>query len=322
MKKKQRILILSFIFLSLFLYACSISDLEHVLNNSNTNLTEEKIPENDNEINADINNNSPNDIDGEDLLQIRYIDVGQGDCIFIILPNGKSLLIDTGVSSSFDIISKFLDSTYTSKIDVLIGTHPHADHIGAMSEVIKNYEIGSIYMPKATSTSKTFENLLQTISDSGLKIKNATAGVTIDLDDSVSIEIIAPNSTSYDDTNNYSAIIKLSYENTSFLFTGDAESVSEKELLQTGYDLNADVLKVGHHGSQSSTSASFIKAVEPTYAIISVGKDNSYSHPSQKTLDRLSDYGVTVYRTDIFGTIVVTSDGDKISISAVTKDGE
>lgn len=308
MKKKRLSLIFLLVAFSAFLFSCTIEDLEQVLNSQlNSNTTTATTNESNNYDEISLNG---------DLLTIKYIDVGQGDSIFIILPNEKTLLIDAGVPGSFDVISDVIDSEGYSNIDVILATHPHADHIGAMSDVVRNYDVGSIYMPKVSSTTKTFETLLQTISNKGLKINNAKAGSYIELDDSVLIEIIAPNSTGYEDTNDYSIVIKLTYNNTAFLFTGDAETVSEKEILNGGYDLSADVLKVAHHGSLTSTSASFLKAVEPTYAIISVGVDNSYGHPKQKLLDRLADFGVTVYRTDEVGTITVTSDGDDIMISA------
>ncbi|MDF2820630.1 MAG: beta-lactamase domain protein [Clostridiales bacterium] len=324
MKRKPLLLIFSLIFLSIFLFACSINDLEQVLDIPNKTATQTTTSNNDstNTESVTTTTQSENGTTKNGLLKVNFIDVGQGDSIFIILPNSKSILIDAGESDSYENITKIIDSSNITKIDVLIATHPHADHIGGMDEIIENYEIGKIYMPKISSSTTTFENLLQTISDKNLKITTATAGMSIELDDSVNIDILGPNSSNYDDINNFSIIIKLTYNNNSFLFTGDAESVSEKELLQNQYDLKADILKVGHHGSSSSTSASLLKAVEPTYAIISVGKDNAYGHPKQKLLDRLADYGVTTYRTDELGTISVTSDGENIEIIALKKDEE
>ena len=299
MKKRPFIFIL-FIIVSLFLYSCSFEELNQVIDNA---LIEEQNEETDTY---------------ENQLQITYIDVGQGDSAFIQFPNGKTMLIDAGESSAYEKISKSIDSTKTTHIDVIVATHPHADHIGSMANIIKNYSIGKIYMPKATSNTKTFETLLQTIADHNLKITEAKNGVTINLDETVAVEILSPISAKYDDTNNYSVVLKITYKDTSFLFTGDAEIFVEEELIDNGLDISADVLKVGHHGSTTSTSAAFLRNVRPTYAIISVGADNSYGHPKQKVLDRLADFGVTVYRTDELGTITLTSNGDDIIISTIS----
>ena len=147
----------------------------------------------------------------------------------------------------------------------------------------------------------------------------AFAGTNIEVDTNLKVEMLSPNSENYDDMNNYSAVIKLSYNNTSFLFTGDAESISEQEMISKGYDLKADVLKVGHHGSATSTTALFLNKVSPQYAIISVGKENSYGHPDNLILNRLKTFGVEVFRTDEAGTIIATSDGETIKFDKISK---
>lgn len=248
------------------------------------------------------------------ILKVHYIDIGQADCILIQSPNNKVMLIDAGNNSDKEIITSYIKSQGISKIDVVLGTHPHEDHIGSMDSVISTFNIGSIYLPKKSTTTKTFESLLNAINNKGLKVTTAFAGVNIPLDDAVKTELFAPNNSNYEDLNNYSAVVKLTYNNTSFLFEGDAEELSENEMISKGYDVKAEVLKVGHHGSNSSTSSKFLKQVSPQYAIISVGKNNDYNHPSLETLKKLSSSNIKVYRTDEVGTIIVSSDGNTITV--------
>lgn len=249
-----------------------------------------------------------------DFLTVSYIDVGQGESILIQTPNGKVILIDAGTSTSKTNISDYLDSLNIDTIDVLVASHPHADHIGGMAYIINNYEIGSIYMPKAISTTKTYETLLETIQSHGYMINTAKDGVTINIDKSIAIDILAPISRDYNDLNQYSIVIKITYGNISFLFMGDAGATSENELLYSGVDLKADVLKVGHHGSSTSTTINFLDEVAPDYAIISVGAGNSYGHPTEQTTNRLLDASTEIFRTDKDGTVVISTDGVKIII--------
>jgi competence protein ComEC len=253
-------------------------------------------------------------------LSVHYIDVGQGDSIFVELPNGETMLIDAGESEYGSTIAAYIKDLGYNGITYLIATHPHADHIGGMAYVISNLEIQSIYMPKATTTTQTYEGLLTTIQSKGLKIKTAKAGVNIFDSSNLKINIIAPNGDSYDDLNNYSAVIKLVYGDNSFLFMGDAETLSENEITA---DVKTDVLKVGHHGSNSSTGQSFLQKVSPKYAVISVGAGNSYGHPTEEVLNRLVNAGAAIYRTDQNGTITFISDGKILSVNVgktATKD--
>ncbi len=249
------------------------------------------------------------------LLKVHFIDVGQGDSIFIESPGGRTMLIDAGVPEMGKKVVDYIKSLGVTKIDILVGTHPHEDHIGGMDRVIESFEIGKFYMPKVTTNTRTFEYVLNAAKNKGLKIDVAKAGVTLDLGHSVSAEMIAPNSSKYDDLNEYSAVIKLAYKSTSFLFTGDAGAESEKEMIERGYDLKSDVLKVGHHGSSTSTTASFLDDVSPKYAVISCGKGNDYGHPHSSTLKKLRNRNIPVYRTDECGTIIASSDGQNISFN-------
>ena len=246
-------------------------------------------------------------------MKIHFIDVGQGDSIFIELPNNTTMLIDAGEASKGKTVANYIKVLGYSKINYLIGTHPHTDHIGGLAYIINNFDIESIYMPKAISTSKTYENLLNTISEKKLKIKNAKAGVNIFNNNNLKIDIIAPNKDSYSDLNNFSAVIKLTYGNNKFLFMGDAETKSESEIVA---NVTADVIKIGHHGSDTSSSKDFVNRVNPKYVIVMVGAGNKYDHPYINILDRWTDKGATIYRTDLNGNIVVTSDGNSIDISS------
>ena len=247
-----------------------------------------------------------------DTLRVNYIDVGQGDSIFIQLPNNETMLIDAGEAYKSENVINYLNNLGIKKIDYVVGTHPHTDHIGGLEEVINTFDIGSIYMPRASSTSKTYEDLLTTISSKGLKVKTAKSGVVVLDEDNLKLEFIAPNSDSYSELNNYSAVLKLTYLDNTFLFMGDAETLSEEEITS---EIKADVIKVGHHGSDSSSSLEFVKKVSPEYAIIMVGEGNSYNHPYQSIIDRYESVGAKVLRTDLDGNIVCDSDGKEVSCS-------
>lgn len=247
------------------------------------------------------------------LLKIHYIDVGQGDCILIQLPDGQNMLIDAGERDQSENVLNYIHSIGIGKLDIVIGTHPHSDHIGGIIKIIDNMPVNKVYLPRVTHTSTTFEDLLQAIKSKGLKISTAKAGVEIPLKN-VKAEFMAPVGDSYEDLNNYSAVVKLEYGQSTFLFTGDAEKLSEKEMLENGTALKADVLKIGHHGSTSSTGNKFLNAVSPSCAVIMCGTDNDYGHPHKETLTKLTKAGITTYRTDEEGTILITTDGNTINV--------
>lgn len=247
-------------------------------------------------------------------LKIHYIDVGQADCI-LIEQNGHYMLIDGGNSDSADTIISYINNLGIKKFDYIIGTHPHEDHIGSLDDVILNFEVEKVLFPKKISSTKTFENFVNAVKYKNLKLTVPEVGTTYKLGDTT-FKVMAPNSTDYEDINNYSIVIKLMYENTSYIFTGDAEKLSEEEIISKFSDeLKCDVLKIAHHGSSSSTSDTFLKLCRPKYAIISLGMDNSYGHPHKVVLDRLKKYGADVYRTDKLGTITLESDGTNISFN-------
>ena len=247
----------------------------------------------------------------EDELVAHYIDVGQGDASVIELPNGEVMLIDAGTSGYGDDIVEYIEDLGYDTIDYVVATHPHADHIGGMAEVIGSFQIGSIYMPKAVTTSKTYENLLETIQEKGLSVKTGKAGVEVLEEDDLAILMVAPVRESYSNLNNYSIVLTITYGDTTFLYTGDAEEDSLSEITS---NIKADVLKVGHHGSDTSTTKEFLEKVKPEYAIISVGEGNSYGHPAASTISLLEEYTSNIYRTDLNGTVVVRSDGVNITV--------
>lgn len=243
-------------------------------------------------------------------LRVYYIDVGQGDSILIQTPGNKNILIDAGPADAEQKVLNTLKTYAVNKVDILIATHPHEDHIGSMKAVVEKYSIGKIYMPKVAHNTETYSDLLQAISNKGLKVSTAQAGVVLDVEKGISAKFLAPNSTSYEDLNNYSAVLKLTYNKTSFLFTGDAAFESENEMLaKYKNELKSDAIKLGHHGSKTSSSTQWLSVVKPKWVFISVGKGNTYGHPASETISRLNNVGAKIYRTDLLGTITATSDG-------------
>ena len=262
-----------------------------------------------------LNNNITN---CENKMIVHYIDVGQGDCILIQV-NNKNLLIDSGPSSSRKDLLDYLEKLNIKKFDYIIATHPHEDHIGNMDTIIKRYSIGSFYSPKVKSSSTTFENMISALVDKNLKVNVLKKGFKgIDLGENVKFQVFSPAENLFSDNlNDYSPIIKITFLNNSFLFTGDAEISTEESVLSENNNLNCDILKVGHHGSSTSTSSNFLTSVNPSVAIISVGKNNSYGHPTSELLSLLDYFNIRTIRTDINGTIIAISDGKNISISSV-----
>lgn len=253
-------------------------------------------------------------------LEIYYFDVGQADSILIKEKN-TNILIDAGNNEDGENLVNYLKNDLNiDKLNMIIGTHPHEDHIGGLDNIIDSFDIDTILMPNATSTSKTFESVLNSIENKNYKITIPKIGEEFNYDN-IKLKVIYTG-TNEKDLNNSSIVLKLTYFNNKFLFTGDATSKVEKKLLNK--DIESDVLKIGHHGSEYSTTNDFLDKVNPKYAIIEVGKNNTYKHPKQTTLDKLNAKNIKIYRTDLDGTIKLTSDGNNITFETIKTniDGE
>lgn len=254
-------------------------------------------------------------------LEVHIIDVGQGDSILIKLPDGKNMVIDGGPGGSGPTVVNYLKGQAVTTVDYVVETHPHEDHIGGLDDVINNFTIGSVYMPQVTATTQAFTNLVNAIKGKGKTAITAKAGVTL-FNTTYNGKVlkavmVAPTSTSYSNVNDYSSVIRLTYDTTSFLFVGDASEFSESEILASGSTLGADVLKVGHHGSSTSSTSAFLNAVSPKSSVISVGTGNTYGHPTQGCIDRLKAVNSDIYRTDLQGNIVYSSPGNGFTVNAV-----
>ncbi|KEI85909.1 hydrolase [Clostridium botulinum B2 267] len=255
--------------------------------------------------------NAVNTSNKSNELKVHYIDIGQGDSI-LVQTKDKNILIDAGTRKSSDSLISYLKKQHIKKLDYVIATHPHEDHIGGMPKVIEEFEISNFYAPKKTANTKIFKDMILQLKKKNLKINVAKKGISLDLSNNSSLDFLAPVKDNYENTNDSSAVVKLTHGNTKFLFTGDAEKTSEKDILNSNEDLSSNVLKIGHHGSHSSSSKEFLDKIDPKIAIISCGKNNDYGHPHKETMKELNKRNIEVYRTDIDGNIVLTSDGENI----------
>lgn len=253
------------------------------------------------------------------LLKIYFFDVGQGDAIFIEAPNGNQVLIDGGPDSK--VVQKLGETMpfYDKNIDMVVLTHSDADHITGLIEVLERYEIENIIYSNIVRKSALYGAWQVAVVQEGADIIDPVAGKVIDLGSGVTLSTIHPGGSLADQalekTNNESVVIMLKYGETEILLTGDIEARMERQIILSGTNLDADVLKVAHHGSKTSTTEEFLYEVSPQVAIIQVGAKNRYGHPTQIVLDRLENFGAKLYRTDIDGDIKVVSDGTNFAIS-------
>ena len=246
----------------------------------------------------------------KDLLTVTFLDVGQGDAA-VLQCGGQSMMIDGGKAKASSYIYSWLKKNQISYLDVMVATHTDADHIGGLSGALNYAKVGTAYCPVTSGTTKTFQSFVKYLKKQGKSITVPKAGDEFSLG-SAQVRILGPTDPQAKD-NNSSIVLKVTFGDTSFLFTGDAEREEEQELLESGYDLESTVLKVGHHGSDTSTSYLFLRTVNPQYAVISVGADNTYGHPTEAVLSRLRDADVKTCRTDLQGTITAVSDGKKVT---------
>lgn len=240
-------------------------------------------------------------------LEIYYFYVGQADCI-LVKNNEATMLIDAGNNDDGKLICNYLKELKINKIDYLIGTHAHEDHIGGMDNIIKSFDIGTIYMPSKETNTKTFEDVISAVKNKNLKIKTPKIGEKFVLEDA-ECEIVYVDNNS-EDLNESSIVIMMRHGEKKYLFTADIGSVSEEQVMWE----DIDVLKVAHHGSRKSSSEKFLKQTKPEFAIISLGKENEYGYPHAAAIKRLTNINAKIYRTDIDGTILLKSDGNKIEI--------
>ncbi len=260
-----------------------------------------------------IETNAENNVNtsvGEE--KIHFIDVGQGDSIFVE-SNGEYMLVDAGEEDKGDIVTEYLKKMGVETIKYAVATHPHSDHIGGIDDVINEFDVENIIMPDAPNNTRSFENMLDAVENNNVNAIMAEPGSSYILGD-FKFDILGPLSIS-DDMNNNSVVIKLVYGDDKILLTGDCSKNEENEILDSGTDLSADLLKAGHHGSSTSSSEKFIEAVNPSAAVISCGKNNEYGHPHKEVVDLYNDMGIDMYRTDELGTIVAECSGNGIKIN-------
>lgn len=251
-------------------------------------------------------------------LTVYYLDVGQADCTLVQLPDQKTMLIDAGNNSDGLLIADFLKKQEISTIDYMVLTHPHEDHIGGADVIIRSFGVGEVYMPRIKDslvpTTQTYEEVLDALEEKEVQVNAAVNGMQILQNGSLSVSCLSPYG-DYSDLNHYSVVVRLDYGEASFLFTGDAEEKNEREMIANRVELDVDILKVGHHGSNYSSCREFLQATSPQYAIISVGAKNRYGHPSDAAINRFYDYGTEmVYRTDLNGTVIVETDGVNFTV--------
>jgi competence protein ComEC len=257
----------------------------------------------------------------ENKLKISFLDVGQGDAILIQSPSGQKALLDGGEDG--DLLLTRLNEEFPwwqKKIDIMILSHPHSDHVRGLNSLFGRYQIGQAIGTGIFHDSSVYEAWLENIKNNKLTLKTVRAGEVIDLGAGATLKVLFPiddlKEQTINNLNNSSLVLKLTYGQISFLLTGDAEEEVEKQLLDSGTDLSAQVLKVAHHGSSTATSDNFLKAVKPQLAVISVGKNNDFGHPHASTLNKLEASGAKILRTDQLGTIRLSADGVSIEVLA------
>ena len=301
-KKSQKNTIIGSIITVIILIILTITGNDSQIFKSTTSATNDNVSsevlDNLENVSIQTGNDCISTIPQDNNLRVYCLDVGQGDSI-LITNNNKTMLIDASTNEMGSRVVKYLNDLGIKKIDYLVGTHPHEDHIGGLDNVIKSFDIGTIYMPNVVATTKTFEEVIDAISAKKLKVTSPKTGDKFTVGNA-ECEVMSIRNDK-DDYNNCSIVIKMDFNNVSYLFTGDAEESVESSRKWP----HIDVLKVGHHGSNTSSSKKFLEQIKPEVALISVGQGNTYGHPTQATLKRLSNIGAKIYRTDENGTILL-----------------
>lgn len=306
-KKSQKNTIIGSIITVIILIILTITGNDSQIFKSTTSATNDNVSsevlDNLENVSIQTGNDCISTIPQDNNLRVYCLDVGQGDSI-LITNNNKTMLIDASTNEMGSRVVKYLNDLGIKKIDYLVGTHPHEDHIGGLDNVIKNFDIGTIYMPNVVATTKTYEEVIDAISAKKLKVTSPKTGDKFTVGNA-ECEVMSIRNEK-DDYNNCSIVIKMDFNNVSYLFTGDAEESVESSRKWP----HIDVLKVGHHGSNTSSSKNFLEQIKPEVALISVGQGNTYGHPTQSTLKRLSNIGAKIYRTDENGTILLIEKGE------------
>ena len=310
MKKIVRNIIKLIILIIILIGAYYYEDIEKIIKDYNQDNVS-------NVVNPKVNNqnNISNIVSSTDNLEIYYLDVGNADSILIRYHN-NNVLIDAGNNEDGEKLVNYFKSLGVENFKYVIGTHAHEDHIGGMDNIINSFNIEHFYMPSTITTTKTFEDVIDSLTKKNIKFETPKIDYKFNIEDiEFKVLYIGDNK---EDLNKTSIILKMTYKETSYLFTGDATSETEKEILNK--DIKSTVLKVAHHGSQYSSTAKFLNEVKPKYAIIEVGKNNDYGHPKKVVLQKLEKIGAEIYRTDQDGTIHLISDGKNIKIEKINTD--
>lgn len=255
-------------------------------------------------------------VTSEERLEVTFIDVGQADSI-LLENEGHYMLVDAGNNEDGPKLVNYFKNQNIHQFDYVIGTHPHEDHIGGLDNIIENFDINTFYMPDVITTTKTFEDVLDALGEKNMTLSIPKTNATFKLGDAT-VKVLYVGTEDESDLNDTSIVLKVTYQNVSFLLTGDASTKVEEKLNQA--DLASTVLKVGHHGSVTATNEKFLNTVNPKYAIISVGENNQYEHPHTTVLNTLAAHNITTYRTDQDGTIKVITDGTNIEINTSKTD--
>ena len=310
MKKIIRNIIKLIILIIILIGAYYYEDIEKIIKENNQgNVSNIVNPKDNNQ------NNISNIVSSTDNLEIYYLDVGNADSILIRYHN-NNVLIDAGNNEDGEKLVNYFKSLGVENFKYVIGTHAHEDHIGGMDNIINSFNIEHFYMPSTITTTKTFEDVIDSLTKKNIKFETPKIDYKFNIEDiEFKVLYIGDNK---EDLNKTSIILKMTYKETNYLFTGDATSETEKEVLNK--DIKSKVLKVAHHGSQYSSTAKFLNEVKPKYAIIEVGKNNDYGHPKKVVLQKLEKIGAEIYRTDQDGTIHLISDGKNIKIEKINTD--
>ncbi len=309
LKKKNVSLLGIFLFIIYILFTTYEKDINNVFTNKDNKEENNPIIEEVSNIKENIKPDVEIDNSNFDL-KVYFIDVGQADSI-LIQNNNENMLIDAGNNEDGEKLVSYLKSLGITNFKYVVGTHPHEDHIGGLDDIIDNFNIEEVLLPNAFTTTKTFEDVLISLENKNMMFTVPKIDSVLSLGNSnINVLYTGENTT---DLNDASIVLKLNYKNNAFLFSGDATTKVEETLLNK--DLKVDVYKVAHHGSSSSNSLSFLQKLNPTYGIISVGKDNSYKHPHEEVMKRLNNLNIKLYRTDELGTILVSSNGTNIKIN-------